>query len=87
MPIVLSQKRLASTYDDELGVRYHFPAQYRRRLLPGERFVYYHPREREAGDGRQYYFGEGQIGGVRPGGEGHRRRDRLALGRLPPTPG
>lgn len=62
MPLILSQKRRQTPYDDVVGELYHFPRRYRSYLNPGEPFVYYHPSE--TGDRGRYYFGMGRIGTV-----------------------
>jgi hypothetical protein len=52
-------------YDDILGVRYEFPARYRRMVREGERFVSYRGRRRVDGTtGRPVYLGVGIVGTV-----------------------
>src|SRR5574341_88625 len=69
-PIVLVQNEVtyAGRYDyweDETGVRYHFPNHYRTKIRPGRRFVYYRGVRRADGSrGIAEYFGNGVIGGV-----------------------
>src|SRR5689334_20485575 len=62
MPLILSQKRHAPTYDDLVGEQYHYPRRYWSLVQPGAKFLYYHPEEKE--DPAQYYFGFGRIGAV-----------------------
>lgn len=64
MPLILNQKRYSSKYDDDPGVRYHYPEQYASYIQTGEVFIYYHPFEKTLDPG-QYYFGMGRIGTVR----------------------
>jgi len=55
--LALNQYRRGSSYKDEVGIVYHFPKRYLKRIqAPDARFVYYEPR---AG-GDQVYFGTGQ---------------------------
>ena len=64
MPLILNQKRYSSKYDDDPGVRYHYPEQYASYIQTGEIFIYYHPSEKPL-DPHIYYFGMGRIGTVR----------------------
>lgn len=53
-------------WQDETGVRYHFPNQYRNRFHPGKPFVYYRGTRRINGRvGMAEYFGYGILGTVR----------------------
>lgn len=69
-PIVLVENEVTegNRYDnwqDVTGERYHFPNQYRRRVIPGREFVYYRGSRRKAGKrGTPEYFGCGVIGQV-----------------------
>lgn len=69
-PIVLveAEATLGGAYDgweDVTGERYHFPNQYKNRVLPGRRFVYYRGVRRAGGRrGVAEYFGFGRIGTV-----------------------
>lgn len=57
--LVLNQYRNGSSYKDEVGVLYHFPKRYLKRIQsPEANFIYYEPRE----GGDQVYFGSGTIG-------------------------
>jgi hypothetical protein len=67
--IVLTQNEgyAGTVYDwkDVTGEHYQFPNQYRRRIVPGARFVYYRGERRA--DGRRAvpeYFGTGVVGDV-----------------------
>jgi len=61
--LALNQYRRGSSYKDEVGIVYHFPKRYLKRIQsPNAHFVYYEPR---AG-GDQVYFGTGQIGEIWP---------------------
>lgn len=80
MPLVLTTNDVVMNPDhawnDIEGVQYHYPNQYRRKIQPGEDFVYYRGVHRA--DGRRAeaeYFGRGRIGAVRPdpATEGHSR--------------
>lgn len=52
-------------YQDEVGVQYHYPKQYFRRIVEGERFVYCRPQEKSDGKkSKTVYFGTGIIGHV-----------------------
>jgi hypothetical protein len=53
-------------WEDELGVRYHFPNRYRNMILPGRRFIYYRGVLKADGSRRETpeYFGCGMIGEV-----------------------
>ncbi len=53
-------------WEDVTGERYHFPNQYRNRIVPGRPFVYYRGVRRNVGLGNAEYFGVGQIGRVWP---------------------
>jgi hypothetical protein len=69
MPVRLTVNETSlsgSSYDDVVGVRYEFPSQYRRIILPGRRFVYYRGRRTKAGGSQPpAYLGVGVIGEVR----------------------
>ena len=60
-------------WEDEVGVRYHFPNHYKNLIIPGRRFVYYRGVERADGTRRSSpeYFGLGVVGEVS-------RDDRIA---------
>ena len=61
--LVLSQYREQSEYDDEVGVRYHFPKKYYNLFtLPNIEFIYYEPKK----EGEGLYFGYGEIAKVDP---------------------
>jgi hypothetical protein len=61
--LALNQYRQGSSYKDEVGIVYHFPKRYLKRIqAPNSHFVYYEPR---AG-GDQVYFGTGYIGEIWP---------------------
>lgn len=69
MPLVLVSNEVNATdrwdWDDETGVRYHFPNQYRGMIVPGEPFVYYRGIRRQGGRrGPAEYFGCGVVGDV-----------------------
>ena len=57
-----------SKWDDETGVKYNFPKNYKGRLMPGAKFIYYKGkiqdkkyRDKRASDD-PYYFGVGTVG-------------------------
>jgi hypothetical protein len=70
MPLVLVEnERTASEpyehWKDVTGEQYHFPNQYRNRIVPGTSFVYYRgTRRADGGRGIPEYFGCGLIGQV-----------------------
>jgi len=68
MPIVLTTNEVilsGHSWKDREGEQYHFPNQYRNRIIPGERFVYYRGVHRADGQrGEMEYFGVGEIGEV-----------------------
>jgi hypothetical protein len=68
MPIVLTtNEKIISghTWKDREGEQYHFPNQYRNKIVSGERFVYYRGVHRADGKrGKMEYFGVGLIGDV-----------------------
>ncbi len=69
MPLVLVSNEVNATNDydwkDITGEQYHYPNQYRNRIKPGERFVYYRGVRRLGGKrGQPEYFGSGLIGDV-----------------------
>lgn len=70
MPLVLTQNEVTASghvYADVLGRSYEFPSRYRRRVLAGERFVYYQGRRRADGaSAQQVYLGVGVIGRIDP---------------------
>ena len=52
-------------WQDVTGERYHFPNQYRNRIVPNRRFVYYRGSRRASGKrGVPEYFGYGILGEV-----------------------
>jgi Domain of unknown function (DUF3883) len=52
-------------WNDDTGVQYHYPNQYRNRVRPGREFVYYRGVRRTGGRrGTAEYFGSGMIGEV-----------------------
>lgn len=61
-----------SKWDDETGVRYNFPKNYKGKLQPGTKFIYYkgklqneqYRNKRESVD--PYYFGVGVVGEIYP---------------------
>ena len=69
-PLVLveNEATYGGKYDhwqDLTGVAYHFPNQYKGRVLPGREFVYYRGvRRKGGGRGVAEYFGTGIIGSV-----------------------
>ncbi len=69
-PLVLveNERTYGGKYDhwqDLTGIAYHFPNQYRRRVVPGREFVYYRGvRRKDGGRGTAEYFGTGMIGAV-----------------------
>ena len=69
-PLVLVQTEATvggefDDWDDLTGEQYHFPNQYRNRVVPGRRFVYYRGVRRQGGRrGQAEYFGRGRIGTV-----------------------
>lgn len=69
-PLVLVQAEATvdgeyDDWDDLTGEQYHFPNQYRNRVVPGRRFVYYRGVRRQGGRrGQAEYFGHGRIGTV-----------------------
>jgi len=68
MPIVLSTNEATASghaYADITGAAYEYPLRYRKRVTPGERFVYYRGRRLPGGKTRrQSYFGTGVIGQI-----------------------
>jgi hypothetical protein len=69
-PVVLveNEATLGGAYDhwaDQTGEVYHFPNQYRGRMIEGRRFVYYRGVRREGNRrGTAEYFGCGRIGSM-----------------------
>lgn len=61
-----------SKWDDETGVKYNFPKNYKGRLTPGAKFIYYkgkmqHEKFREKRHSADpYYFGVGVVGAMYP---------------------
>ncbi len=51
-------------WEDVTGERYHFPNQYRNRVVPGCPFVYYRGVRRVVGRGEAEDFGTGRVGRV-----------------------
>ena len=70
LPIVLteSERTAGGVYDswkDITGEQYHFPNQYRKKVLPGRPFIYYKGVRRAHGrSDTPVYFGAGRIGAV-----------------------
>lgn len=70
MPLVLVENEVTvderhSSWKDVTGERYHFPNQYRNRVIEGREFVYYRGVRRSDGTrGTPEYFGRGRIGEV-----------------------
>lgn len=66
--LVENETTVGQQYDnwkDATGERYHFPNQYRSRVIPGRLFVYYRGvRRKSHSRGRPEYFGVGRIGDV-----------------------
>jgi len=52
-------------WDDVTGIRYHYPNQYKNKIKPGDKFIYYRGTRRADGTrGIPEYFGCGIIGDV-----------------------
>jgi hypothetical protein len=71
MPIVLTTNDVIVNPDhawqDETGVRYHYPNMYKNKIQPGVEFIYYRGVNRTDGKrGAAEYFGRGRIGAVSP---------------------
>ena len=70
LPLVLVENEVTyeGNYDhwqDQTGVQYQYPNQYRNRIQPGRRFVYYRGVRRAQGRrGAPEYFGSGLVGRV-----------------------
>ena len=68
MPIVLTSNEIilsGYSWKDREGEQYHFPNQYRNKIVHGERFAYYRGVHRADGQrGEMEYFGVGEIGEV-----------------------
>ncbi len=70
-PLVLVENEATAGghYDhwaDITGERYQYPNQYRKKIQPGRRFIYYRgSRRTDGGRGTPEYFGQGVIGEVR----------------------
>jgi hypothetical protein len=70
MPLVLVQNERTATeeyehWKDVTGEQYHFPNQYKNRIVAGTPFVYYRGTRRAGGGrGTPEYFGCGMIGNV-----------------------
>jgi len=67
MPLILTHNEVnvsdAHNWQDDEGVKYHYPTKYRNKVLEGERFVYYRGVNRLNGKrGDAHYFGTGRIG-------------------------
>jgi len=62
--IVLNQRSWHPNplYLDREWVIYHYPLQYRTRITPYERFIYYRPAEGASAPERSTYFGHGVLG-------------------------
>jgi hypothetical protein len=68
-PLVLVQNERTAGghfdhWEDVTGERYHFPNQYRNRVVPGRPFVYYRGVRRSGERGTPEYFGTGRVGQV-----------------------
>jgi len=66
-PLVLVQNERTAGghfdhWEDVTGERYHFPNQYRNRVVPGRPFVYYRGVRRSGERGTPEYFGTGRAG-------------------------
>jgi len=68
MPVVLSQRTWHDDpkYLDREGVIYHYPPQYRTRVNPYDRFIYYRPAGGAAPHERSTYIGHGLLGNPFP---------------------
>ena len=61
-----------SAWQDETGVKYHFPKKYARLIQPGAKFVYYKGRLKDKSFSKErlsddpHYFGSGVIGKIFP---------------------
>jgi hypothetical protein len=64
MPIVLNQRAWYPNprYLDREWVIYHYPQQYRTRITPYDRFIYYRPATGAIAEERSTYFGHGVLG-------------------------
>jgi len=64
MPIVLNQRAWHPDprYLDREWVIYHYPRQYRTRITPYDRFIYYRPAKGALPEERSTYFGHGVLG-------------------------
>jgi hypothetical protein len=64
MPIVLNQRAWHPDprYLDREWVIYHYPRQYRTRITPYDRFIYYRPATGALPEERSTYFGHGVLG-------------------------
>jgi hypothetical protein len=64
MPIVLNQRAWYPDprYLDREWVIYHYPRQYRTRITPYDRFIYYRPAKGAIAEERSTYFGHGVLG-------------------------
>ena len=72
MPYLVIVENDISEWEDETGVKYHFPKKYLKLVVPGSQFVYYKGRlkdrsfkEKRLSD-NPHYFGTGKIGKVYP---------------------
>ncbi len=69
-PLVLVENEVTvdGEYDhwaDDTGVRYHYPNQYKNRVVTGRPFVYYKgTRRRDGRSGKPEYFGTGVVGRI-----------------------
>ena len=59
-----------SDWNDETGIRYHYPPKYRGLIKPGVKFIYYKGADKEKSfsdfrlTDRPHYFGTGEIGTI-----------------------
>lgn len=74
MPLILAENEATESgieYADKTGIQYQYPKQYKNRIQPGERFIYYRGRKTsEKSRAPQVYFGSGIIGDVSEDPEG-----------------
>lgn len=68
MPLILAENEATESgieYADKTGIQYQYPKQYKNKIQPGERFIYYRGRKTN-GKSRapQIYFGSGIIGDI-----------------------
>ena len=59
-----------SEWDDETGIRYHYPSNYKSRIQTGDKFIYYKGADKNNQfahkrlTNNQHYFGTGEIGKI-----------------------